>query len=98
MPERSSWNFLSSFILTTISDVTKRGGSEGWIRDNLNTSHLDYFYGFYAVLSVINLLVYLLIARYYVYNIDVIESEIKLRKANKEVHPSKEAELGEQDG
>jgi len=30
-------NFLSSFILTTISDVTKRGGSEGWIRDNLNT-------------------------------------------------------------
>jgi len=49
----------------------------------LNTSHLDYFYGFYAVLSVINLLMYLLIARYYVYNTDVIESEIKLRKAKK---------------
>ena len=64
----------------------------------MNTSHLDYFYGFYAVLSVINLLMYLLIARYYVYNTDVIESEIKLRKANKEVHPSKEAEPGEQDG
>lgn len=81
-------NFLSSFILKTVSDITKKGGRKGWIQNNLNAGRLDKFYGLFAVLSVLNLIAYVVIAKYYVYNSDIIESEIELRKAKKEVHPS----------
>ncbi|KAK1355830.1 Proton-dependent oligopeptide transporter family [Heracleum sosnowskyi] len=64
----SMGNFLSSFILTTVVDFTKKDGHKGWILDNLNASRLDYFYAFYAVLSFINLLFFLLAAKYFVYN------------------------------
>lgn len=87
-------NFLSSFILTTVSDITKRGGRKGWIQDNLNAGRIDKFYLFFVVLSAVNLLAYLGIAKHYVYNSDVVESEIELRKANKEVHPTKSASAG----
>ncbi|XP_074351955.1 protein NRT1/ PTR FAMILY 5.2-like [Apium graveolens] len=60
--------FLSSFILTTVANFTKKDGHKGWILDNLNVSRLDYFYAFYAVLSFINLLFFLLAAKYFVYN------------------------------
>ncbi|KAK1355829.1 Proton-dependent oligopeptide transporter family [Heracleum sosnowskyi] len=60
--------FLTSFILTTVANFTKRDGRKGWILDNLNASRLDYFYAFYAVLSFINLLFFLLAAKYFVYN------------------------------
>ncbi|KAK4482356.1 hypothetical protein RD792_009509 [Penstemon davidsonii] len=46
--------FLSSFLLSTVADVTKKNG-KGWILDNLNLSHLDYYYASYAVLSLVNL-------------------------------------------
>lgn len=64
-------NFLSSFLLKTVSDITKKDGHNGWILDNLNTSHLDYYYAFLAVLSFINFLFYLLVAKFFVYNVDV---------------------------
>lgn len=66
--------FLSSFILTTVANFTKRDGHKGWILDNLNASRLDYYYAFYAVLSFINLLFYLLAAKYFVYNKEDDES------------------------
>ncbi|PON34767.1 Proton-dependent oligopeptide transporter [Parasponia andersonii] len=68
-------NFLSSFILTTVSDYTKRHGRhKGWILDNLNVSHLDYYYAFLAVLSFINFFFFLFVAKSFVYNADVTES------------------------
>ncbi|XP_020259888.1 protein NRT1/ PTR FAMILY 5.2-like [Asparagus officinalis] len=84
-------NFLSSFILTTVSDVTKRNGSKGWIQDNLNACRLDYFYVFVAVLSGVNLVFYLVMTKLYVYNSDVVELEIEMRKGKNEVHPSRTA-------
>ncbi|KAK1426764.1 hypothetical protein QVD17_15444 [Tagetes erecta] len=63
--------FLSSFILSTVADVTKKNGHEGWIRDNLNESRLDYYYAFYALLSFVNLLFFLVVAKYFVYNSEV---------------------------
>lgn len=75
-------NFLSSFLLTTVSHITKKHGHRGWIQNNLNTSRLDYFYAFYAILSFLNLLFFLLVAKFYVYNeeVDVIESKRELQK------------------
>ncbi|XP_022041361.1 protein NRT1/ PTR FAMILY 5.2 [Helianthus annuus] len=63
--------FLSSFILSTVADVTKKNGRKGWILDNLNESRLDYYYAFYALLSFVNLLFFILVAKYFVYNNEV---------------------------
>ncbi|XP_008787880.1 protein NRT1/ PTR FAMILY 8.3-like [Phoenix dactylifera] len=58
-------NYLSSFILTIITSVTTRGGKTGWIPDNLNEGHLDYFFWLLAGLSFLNLLVYVYCAKRY---------------------------------
>ncbi|KAL8214008.1 hypothetical protein R6Q57_003457 [Mikania cordata] len=63
--------FFSSFILSTVADVTKRNGHKGWILDRLNASRLDYYYAFYALLSFINLLFFIVVAKYFVYNTEL---------------------------
>ena len=68
-------NFLSSFFLTRVSKYTKRDGRKGWILDNLNVSHLDYYYAFLAFLSFINFFSFLFVAKKFVYNVDVKESK-----------------------
>ncbi|XP_015891312.3 protein NRT1/ PTR FAMILY 5.2 isoform X2 [Ziziphus jujuba] len=68
-------SFLSSLLLSTVSDFTRRNGHKGWILDNLNVSHLDYYYAFLAVLSSLNFIVYLFVAKSFVYNADVTESK-----------------------
>lgn len=62
--------FLSSFLLSTVADVTKRNG-KGWILNNLNQSRLDYYYAFYAVISVFNFAFFLVVAKLFVYNTEV---------------------------
>ena len=60
-------NYLSSLLVTIVTDVTTRHGKLGWIPDNLNRGHLDYFYWLLAILSVLNFVVYLWIAKWYTY-------------------------------
>lgn len=63
--------FLSSFILSTVARVTNRNnGQEGWVLDNLNVSHLDYYYALLAILSFFNLVYFLVVANLFVYNED----------------------------
>ncbi|XP_002526567.3 protein NRT1/ PTR FAMILY 5.2 [Ricinus communis] len=81
-------NYLSSFLLTTVSDVTKTHGHRGWILDNLNISHLDYYYAFLAILSFLNFLAYLLVAKFFVYNVDQ-ESKRNMQEAIIESSPSR---------
>ncbi|KAG6407638.1 hypothetical protein SASPL_130634 [Salvia splendens] len=50
-------NYLSSFILTVVTSLTTQGGQPGWIPDNLNICHLDYFFWLLAALSFFNLVV-----------------------------------------
>ncbi|BAS97367.1 Os06g0299500, partial [Oryza sativa Japonica Group] len=49
----------SSVIVTAIST---RGSGLGWIPDNLNRGHLDYFFWLLTVLNAVNFVVYLWIA------------------------------------
>ncbi|XP_076933892.1 protein NRT1/ PTR FAMILY 5.2-like [Bidens hawaiensis] len=72
--------FLSGFILSTVADVTKKNGHKGWVLDNLNESRLDYYYLFYALLSFVNLLFFVVAAKYFVYNNEVNESENELQE------------------
>ncbi|EPS62031.1 hypothetical protein M569_12757 [Genlisea aurea] len=68
-------NFMSSFLLSTVSRITRRGGKNGgWIQNNLNASHLDYYYAFFAVLNVLNFGAFLLVARLYVYRAETSNS------------------------
>ncbi|XVE74588.1 hypothetical protein DITRI_Ditri12bG0029400 [Diplodiscus trichospermus] len=58
-------NYLSSFILTVVTYFTTKGGQPGWIPDNLNKGHLDYFFSLLAGLSFLNMLVYSVCASKY---------------------------------
>ncbi|MCD9637889.1 hypothetical protein HAX54_021430 [Datura stramonium] len=60
-------NYLSSMLVTIVMKITTKNGKPGWIPDNLNYGHIDYFYYLLAVLSVLNLGVYLVIAKWYTY-------------------------------
>ncbi|KAL8481923.1 hypothetical protein ACS0TY_027623 [Phlomoides rotata] len=66
--------FLSSFMLSSVADVTKKYG-RGWILNNLNTSHLDYYYAFFAVLNLLNLVFFVVVAKMFVYNGDQTSGE-----------------------
>eukprot|EP01018_Ginkgo_biloba_P034270 Gb_22320 [translate_table: standard] len=60
-------NYLSTLLVTIITHITTRHGKKGWIPNNLNYGHLHYFFWLLAILSVLNFLVYLLIAQWYTY-------------------------------
>ena len=67
--------FFCSFLLTTVADITKKGGHRGWILDNLNASRLDYYYAFLAVLGFFNFLFFVVVSKLFVYNVEVKKSE-----------------------
>ncbi|XP_061367071.1 protein NRT1/ PTR FAMILY 8.3-like isoform X2 [Gastrolobium bilobum] len=58
-------NYLSSLILMIVDSLTTEDGNSGWITDNLNKGHLDYFFWLLAGLSFLNMLVYIVYARRY---------------------------------
>ncbi|XP_010481507.1 PREDICTED: protein NRT1/ PTR FAMILY 5.3 [Camelina sativa] len=66
-------NFMSSFILSSVSQITKNQG-RGWILNNLNESRLDKYYMFFAVLNLVNFLLFLVVITFYEYRADVTDS------------------------
>ncbi|KAM0825072.1 hypothetical protein ACQ4PT_069811 [Festuca glaucescens] len=58
-------NYLSSAMITVVARVTSAWHSPGWIPDDLNEGHLDYFYWCFAAISFVNLIVYIYFARKY---------------------------------
>ncbi|CAL4932626.1 unnamed protein product [Urochloa decumbens] len=52
-------NYLNSAVLAAVSAITVHGGKPGWIPDNLNEGHLDYYFWLMAALGVVNLLHFL---------------------------------------
>ncbi|KAL0375307.1 UNVERIFIED_CONTAM: protein NRT1/ PTR FAMILY 8.1 [Sesamum radiatum] len=60
-------NYLSTLLVNIVTDISTRDGGPGWIPDNLNYGKLHYFFWLLAVLSVMNLGVYLVVAKWYTY-------------------------------
>lgn len=58
-------NYLSSLILTIVTQLTTKNGEVGWIPDNLNEGRLDKFFWLLAGLSFLNLVVYVICAKRY---------------------------------
>ncbi|XP_059653270.1 protein NRT1/ PTR FAMILY 5.2-like [Cornus florida] len=67
-------NFLSTFLLSLISDITKAHGHKGWILNNLNASHLDYYFAFLTILSFLNFIFFLVMTKLYQYKAEVSDS------------------------
>ena len=61
-------NFLSSFLVSVIEEVTGGDGKDSWFADNLNQAYLDYFYWLPAGLSAIVFAAYLYFVKSYIYN------------------------------
>ncbi|XP_016719322.1 protein NRT1/ PTR FAMILY 8.1 [Gossypium hirsutum] len=60
-------SYLSSLLVTIVTSITAKDGKLGWIPDNLNHGHIDYFFWLLAGLSVANFGVFIGIAKWYTY-------------------------------
>ncbi|XBI67111.1 hypothetical protein VPH35_046528 [Triticum aestivum] len=60
-------NYASSALVAVVVRATTRGGRPGWIPDDINDGHLDYFFWLLAMLCIGNFGAYLLVARWYIY-------------------------------
>ncbi|KAL8144410.1 hypothetical protein V2J09_017442, partial [Rumex salicifolius] len=58
-------NYLSSFILTVVAYLTTAHGGPGWIPNNLNEGHLDYYFWLLGGMSLLNLIFYVVFALKY---------------------------------
>ncbi|KQK06826.1 protein NRT1/ PTR FAMILY 5.1 isoform X1 [Brachypodium distachyon] len=68
-------NFLNSLLVTIVDQATRgsSGKSKSWIGDNLNDSHLDYYYVFLVFLSVVNMALFVWVAMRYKYKREFME-------------------------
>uniref|UniRef100_A0A0D6QTJ4 Major facilitator superfamily (MFS) profile domain-containing protein n=1 Tax=Araucaria cunninghamii TaxID=56994 RepID=A0A0D6QTJ4_ARACU len=90
--------YLSSLLVTLVNKITIHGKNKGWLPNNLNRGRLDYFYWLLAVLSVINLLIFFVFARWYKYKEEWASSEedhnsCDLKEFNSAVEKTKTEEL-----
>lgn len=60
-------SYLSSFLVTIVTEISTKNGGPGWIADNLNYGRLHYFFLLLAVLSVLNLGAFVFVAKRYSY-------------------------------
>ncbi|XP_072995111.1 protein NRT1/ PTR FAMILY 1.1-like [Typha latifolia] len=58
-------NLVGTLIVQLIEKVSKGGGRVGWLDNNLNKGHCDYYYWFIAFLCVVNCFYFLLCSRAY---------------------------------
>ncbi|CAM0903022.1 unnamed protein product [Alopecurus aequalis] len=58
-------SYTSSLIYAVVNALTATGGRPGWISDDLNQGHLDYFFWTMAALCTLNFVVYSAFARNY---------------------------------
>ncbi|KAG2568453.1 protein NRT1/ PTR FAMILY 8.3-like [Panicum virgatum] len=58
-------SYMSSLIYAAVDALTATGGRPGWIADDLDEGHLDYFFWTMAALCTLNFVVYSAFARNY---------------------------------
>lgn len=58
-------SYMSSFIYAIVAAFTATADSPGWISDNLNQGHLDYFFWTMAAMCTLNFVVYSAFAKNY---------------------------------
>ncbi|KAF6143111.1 hypothetical protein GIB67_041179 [Kingdonia uniflora] len=66
-------NFLNSFLVTMVDKITGRGGRKSWLGNNLNESHLDYYYALIIVIAVLNMGAFIWLSKRYNYKKEAME-------------------------
>ncbi|XP_027122506.1 protein NRT1/ PTR FAMILY 2.10 isoform X1 [Coffea arabica] len=81
-------SYLSSLISSIIQSITGRSHGESWLAEDLNKGRLDYYYYLIGILQFLNLIYFLVCARWYKYKEaeDVSEvAVVKLQSEEKEI-------------
>lgn len=60
-------SFLSSLLMTLVDYVTAKNGGKKWVGKDVNHSRLDYFYWLLAVISVLNMCIFVSLTKNYTY-------------------------------
>ena len=84
-PSLSIGYFLSSAFVELIGVVTRKASKSktGWLDGiDMNKNHLELFYRFLAILSLLNVANYVFWAKWYKYKKDVPVDEVKLLNAS----------------
>lgn len=69
-------SYLGSALISIVGVVTSRGGNTGWIVDNLNRCHLDYYYWLLAGVFTLNFVIFLILSRFYTYKEVVLRQRL----------------------
>ncbi|GLT66048.1 hypothetical protein SLA2020_384420 [Shorea laevis] len=67
MTSISLGNYVSSLLVTIVMKISTSDDMPGWIPGNLNRGHLDRFYFLLAALTTVDLVVYVICAKWYKY-------------------------------
>ncbi|GAB4827374.1 hypothetical protein Ancab_034260 [Ancistrocladus abbreviatus] len=59
-------SFMSTAVISIVQEISSKWGDE-WLVNNLNRAHLDYFYWVLAVLCLLDLVLYALVAKWFVW-------------------------------
>ncbi|KAK9688770.1 hypothetical protein RND81_09G009700 [Saponaria officinalis] len=65
MASMSFGNYVSSLMVHMVMLITKTGDAPGWIPSDLNYGHIDRFYFLIVALTAIDVVIYVLFARWY---------------------------------
>ncbi|KAK2352093.1 protein NRT1/ PTR FAMILY 7.3 [Trifolium repens] len=65
MASISFGNYVSSMMVKLVMVFTAKGGEPGWIPNDLNVGHMDRFFFLIAVLTALDLIIYVFCARWY---------------------------------
>ncbi len=57
----------TALVRAVVSASSSRNGHQGWIVDNINRCRIDRFYWLLAVMSAANLLLFIVVAKWYTY-------------------------------
>ena len=60
-------NFISGVLITVVTTKLRWNSNSGWLGNDLNRSHIDYFYWLLAALTAVNLIGFLLCGHLYNY-------------------------------
>ncbi|KAK1416150.1 hypothetical protein QVD17_31938 [Tagetes erecta] len=83
----SAGNYMSTLLVTLVHKFSEGADGSNWLPDdNLNKGRLEYFYWMITLLQVINLVYYLVCARFYTFK--------PLEVVHRDGHKSNELELG----
>ncbi|CAN6442888.1 unnamed protein product [Victoria cruziana] len=60
-------SLLSSILISIVDFLTSRGGNSSWFGEDINKSKIDYFFWLLALMSIVNVCIYVWLARRYSY-------------------------------